>query len=808
MQDLQYALRTLKQNPGFFFTAVLAVGLGIGANTAMFSIVDGVLLKPLPYDEPSRLVNIHELFPKRSAQGSTDEIPIPPADFIDYYENQEFFEKLAAYRNNPVSLVMPGADPERHFAVAVTEDYFDVLRIRPVFGRLFTKEEMQYGRDSVALISHGLWVERFGADPGVLSRKVELNGKPYDIIGVLPPTFNHPAKARLWIPATFSPAERLRRQTHTLYGIGRLKPGVSREQAEAQLQSILNRIGTEVPEMAKDKRVLVTSMIEDLTGKVRPALIALLGAVGFVLAIACANVANLLLARGATRQQEFAVRAALGAARGRLILQMLTESMLLSAAGGIFGLVLAYGGFFGLKLLAPANLPRLDQVAIDGRALLFTAGAVILTGILFGLIPALKMSRIDLNKTLKERGRSVSSGGRLRSVLVVAQVASAVILLSGAGLLTRSLYSLMHVDIGFDPSHLITMRVTPLPTKYSESVPAQIKLGRDILEKVNAMPGISEVGFTTDLPLQGNPRFVMHFEGFPPVTAASAPFADFFTVSPEYFKTMGIRLKQGRFFTAADDDRAPLVCIVNEQLVRTYFPGKNAVGRRLEIGMTDPPIWRTIVGVIADVRNVDLEKPAPVQLYGPYLQQPSVMPHIAPSLSIVARMAGDPEAMAEPIRRTILSADSSQPVYAVQTMEEVISSNLAHRKFSLFLMGVFAVLALVLAVIGLGGVVSYMVAQRTQEIGIRVALGAKILDVIWMVESHALKLVGMGVLVGIAGSLLISRALEAILFDVSPYDPVTLIGVVLTLVLIAGLAGYVPARRAARIDPVIALRQE
>jgi len=352
------------------------------------------------------------------------------------------------------------------------------------------------------------------------------------------------------------------------------------------------------------------------------------------------------------------------------------------------------------------------------------------------------------------------------------------------------------------------MRVTPLPTKYAENIPAQIKLGRDILEQIKVLPGVSDVGFTTDLPLQGNPRFVMHFEGFPPVTAANAPFADFFTVSPDYFRTMGVQLRQGRFFTDADHADSPLVCIVNEQFARTFFRGQNAVGRRLEIGMTNPPIWRTIVGVIADIRNVDLEKNAPVQLYGPYLQQPGVMPGFAPSLSVVARTTVDPEAMAEPVRRAILSADSSQPVYAVQTMDQVVSANLAHRKFSLLLMGVFAVLALVLAVIGLGGVVSYMVTQRTQEIGIRVALGAKVIDVIWMVESHALKMVACGIGIGIVGALLISRALQSILFDISPYDPMTLVGVVLTLIVIAGLAGYLPARRAAKIDPVIALRQE
>lgn len=808
MQDLRYALRTLRQNPGFTVTAVIALALGIGANTAMFSVVDGVLLKPLPFEDPSKLVIVRELFPKRAAQAFSDAIAVPPGDYLDYYSEQKFFEKFAAYRNNPASLLMPGADPERHFGAAVTQEYFDVFRVKPILGRLFDAEEMLRGADAVVILSHGLWAERFGGDPNILNRKLNLNGRDRQVIGIMPPDFDQPAKTRLWVPVPITPEDRSNRQTHNLMPLARLKPDATIEQARAQLQSVLNRIGAEYPDFAKDKQVLVIPMAEDATGKIRPALLALLGAVGFVLAISCANVANLLLARGAARQQELAVRAAMGAERGRLVRQLLTESLALSFMGGLLGLILALGAFFSLKALAPSNLPRLDQVAIDGRALLFTMGAAILTGLLFGLLPALKLSRVDLHGTLKERARGSTVRNRLRSALVVGQVAAALILLTGAGLLMRSFYHLLQTDMGFDPAHLMTMRITPLPTKFGNSVPLQIQLGRDILAKVREVPGIRSAGFSTDLPLLGNPRFIMRFEGFPPVTVANSPVADVFSVSPEYFSTMGMRLKKGRFFTDSDDNRAPMACIVNEQLARTYFPNQDPIGRRLEIGFDEPPRWRTIVGIVSDVKNIDLEKPSPVQVYSAYYQQPGLFPGAAPSLSIVVRAAGDPAIAAEPVRRAILAADNSQPVFSVQTMDKVVAANVAQRKFSLLLMAVFAAVALVLAIIGLSGVISYMVTQRTQEIGIRMALGAQVKDVIWLVQRHALKLVIAGVIVGTIGAIFVTRTLASILFGVNPYDPVTFIAVVVLLVAVAAAAVYFPARRATRIDPVIALRQE
>lgn len=805
---MRYALRGLTQSPGFFLTAVLAIGLGIGANTAMFSVVDGVLLKPLLYDDPERLVNVMELFPRRAAQGSSDAIPIPPANFWDYFNGQQFFETFAAYRRSPLSLSMPNADPERHLGVGVTRQFFDVLRVKPILGRLFDDKEMEPGTDSVVLMSHGLWMQRFGGDPNILGRKLTLSGRDREVIGVLPPGFDYPSQIKLWVPLAFTQFDRERREMHTLYGLARLKPEASIEQARAQMQSVLNRIALEVPDYAKGKLVLVTSMADDLTGKVKPALIALLGAVAFVLAIACANVANLLLARGAVRHQELAIRAALGAQRGRLIRQMLTESLLIGTIGGLLGLALAFAAFYALKALAPPNLPRLDQIAIDGRVLLFTLGTALLTSLVFGLIPALRLSRVNLHDSLKERSRGSTSRSGLHGALVVVQVAAAVVLLTGAGLLTHSLYSLLQVDIGFNPDRLMTMRLTPLLTKYVNDVPGQIQLGRNIMEKVKSVPGVVNAGFSTDLPLLGNPRYAVRFEGFPPVTAANSPFVDLFTVSPDYFSTMGIRLQKGRFFTDADDARSPLVCIANEQLVQTYFPRESPIGRRLQIGFSEPPKWRIIVGVVDNVRNVDLEKPAPVQLYCPYYQKPSPIDGSVPSISVVARVAGDAAPYAEPIRKAVLAADNAQPVFAVQTMNDVVSTNISQRRFSLVLMGVFAVVALILAVIGLTGVISYMVTQRTQEIGIRVALGAQTSNIVWMVESHSLLLVGIGLAVGIIGSLLTARAIETILYQVSPYDPITLLGVVLLLIAVAALAGYLPARRASRIDPVVALRQE
>jgi putative ABC transport system permease protein len=395
----------------------------------------------------------------------------------------------------------------------------------------------------------------------------------------------------------------------------------------------------------------------------------------------------------------------------------------------------------------------------------------------------------------------------LRGLLVVSQVAAALVLLTGAGLLIRSFYEVTKVDLGFQPDHLVTMRVTPLPTKYNPSVPLQIQLGRDILAKVRETPGVQSVGFSTDLPLLGNPRFIMRFEGFPPVTVATAPLADFFTVSPDYFRTMGIALKRGRFLTDADDARSTNVCLVNEALARTFFPGRDPIGQRLEIGFSTPPNWRQIVGVVADVKNVDIEKPTPVQVYGAYFHQPGILPP-APSLSIVARTAGDPALMAEPVRRAVLAADNSQPVYAVQTMETVVTTHVAQRRFTLLLMCLFAGVALALAAIGLAGVISFMVTQRTQEIGIRIALGARVKDVVWLVEAQTLKLAGWGLLLGIVGALALSRSLATMLFGISAQDPWTYVAVALALAAVALVAGYIPARRAARIDPVIALRQD
>ncbi|MCX6597651.1 MAG: ABC transporter permease [Acidobacteria bacterium] len=803
LHDLRYAARMLRQNSGLTLAAVLALALGIGITTATFSVIDGVLLKPLPFEEAGRLVQVREKFTSRGPDG----MPLPAGNYWDYYNENQFFAKLGAYRSNPFSLTSPGSDPERYLGVAVTQDFFDVFGVRPVLGRGFATEEMEPGRDDVVIIGHGLWSERFGADPSLLGRKITLNGRDRTVVGIMPPGFEHPNKSRIWAPATFAGFDRTRRDFHTLAVTGRLKPEATLEQARTQFQAILNRIASEAPEFAKDKLMVMTPMMEDVTGKVRPALLALLGAVAFVLLISCANVANLLLARGVARQQEMAVRAALGAERWRLFRQLLTESALLSLLGGTLGVAIAYGAFIGLKRLAPPSLPRLDQVAIDARVLGFALAITLLTGLVFGLLPALRLSRVDLNHALKERARGSSAATGLRGLLVVSQVAAALVLLTGAGLLIRSFYEVTKVDLGFQPDHLVTMRVTPLPTKYNPSQPLQIQLGRDILSKVRETPGVQSVGFSTDLPLLGNPRYIMRFEGFPPVTVATAPLADFFTVSPDYFRTMGIALKRGRFLTEADDARSANVCLVNEALVRTYFPGKDPIGQRLEIGFSTPPNWRQIVGVVADVKNVDIEKPTPVQVYGAYLHQPGILPG-APSLSIVARTAGDPALMAEPVRRAVLAADNSQPVYAVQTMETVVTTHVSQRRFTLLLMCLFAAVALALAAIGLAGVISYMVTQRTQEIGIRIALGAQIRDVVWLVEAQTLKLAGWGLLLGIVGALALSRSLSTMLFGISAQDPWTYVAVALALAAVALVAGYIPARRAARIDPVIALRQD
>jgi predicted permease len=803
-QNLRFAWRSLRSNPGFATAAILALAVGIGLNTAMFSVVDGILLKPLNFSKPDDLFVLREQVIRT---GPPSLYFLTASNFLDYRATAKSAD-IGAYALSPFSLVIPNADPERYPGVMVSEGWFRLLGAKFLRGRDFGAEDHQLGRDIGVIISAGLWRERFAADEMIVGREVNLNGRPRKIVGVVDSAFDFPAKNKIWAPLTFSPEQINRRSFHFLMSQGRLRPGYTMGQAKSEFGGILANLARQYPEFNSKKAIYLEPLAEEMTGKVKPALVALIGAVAFVLAIACANVANLILARGAVRKSELAVRASLGATRSNLILQLLTESLLLSALGGLLGLIFAGLAFFAFKLYAPQNLPRIDQVAIDLRVIGYNLLAVVLTGTLFGLVPALRLSKVDLHTSLKDRTRGGSARTQFRNLLVIGQVSAALMLMTGAGLLIRSLYQLTEVDLGFKPDHLVQMRVTPLPAKYDQETVKQVQFAQSIVRNVSTIPGLKSVAITTSLPFQGNPRYAMSVEGGPPATAATAPVTDYFAVTPGYFETMQIPLLEGRAFNANDKLDAPQVVIVNQTFVKTHFPDGRAVGKRMEIGLSNPPEWREIVGVAKDVKNLGIDQAVRVQVYAPYYHSPSIIQTQATSFSVVARTEGDPALLAQAVRQKILEADNSQPVWQIQTMETTINDSLARERFTLFLMAVFAGVAFLLAVIGLSGVMSYTVAQRTREIGIRLAIGAQPSEVLFMILQHAVLLVSAGIFGGIVGSIIVTTSLENLLFKVSPYDPLTFFVITFVFLVTAIISGYVPARKAAMIDPAITLRSD
>ena len=803
LKDVRYGVRMLVRNPGFTIVSVIALALGIGANVAIFSVVNGVLLSPLPFKEPDRLMMIRE-----TKLPQFPEFSVASGNFLDWKKQNTVFERLVAFRGSSLNLIGTG-DPERLIGLKVTEGFFAMLGAQPQLGRDFLVEEDQPGRNNVVVISHGLWQRRFGGDSKILNQAITLSGQSYTVIGVMPDTFRFGGGAEvteLWTPMAFTAQEAQNHGGHYVAAIGKLRPGVTLDQASSEMSTIAGRLAAQYPGANTGWDVKIIPLLEYSVRTIKPALLVLLVAVAFVLLIACANVANLLLARAAGRQREIATRTALGAGRWRIVRQLLTESMLLALAGGVVGLLLAKWGTDLLLTLAPSDLPRMSNVSVDGRALAFTVVITFLTALIFGLVPALQASKPNLNETMKDAGRGSTEGGRrkfIRSTLVVLEVASALVLLVGAGLLIKSFWRLQKVDPGFNPDNALTAWVSLPKTKYPEDS-QKVLFFQQLIERVNALPGVQAAGAAHVVPMTGD-DYVLGFEvdGRPPLPPGSSQSTNYYTVTPDYFKAMGIPLRRGRVFTERDTEDSPPVAVVNETMVQKIFPNEDPIGKRITFDDRDKnPEWFEIVGIVGDVKQYGLDQPTTMQTYEPYTQQPPS------SMMLVVRSAGDPTNLSAVIRSEVLKLDKEQPTTYIKTLNEYFAISVAQQRFSVVLLGVFAAVALVLAAVGIYGVLSYAVTQRTHEIGIRMALGAGRRDVFRLVVGRGMLLSVIGVASGLVAAFALTRLMASLLFGVTATDAVTFASVAGVLLVVALLACYIPARRATRVDPLVALRYE
>src|SRR5262245_1662491 len=792
-QDLRYGLRMLVKAPGFTLIAVLTLALGIGANTAIFSVVNAVLLRPLPYENPGQLVR---LWADNSGQ-RTEQKPFAPADITDFRDQLTAFEAIGLFDIGLSANLTGGEQPERVNGSEATPGLFTALRVKPILGRTFSPDETEVAQSKVALISEGLWRRRFGADPDFAGRTVQLDGENYTVVGVLPTSFKFPEKVDLWLPFSFTAADwKNDRQHYYVESVGRLRPGVTMAQARAELETIINRLSPNFPAWRKKWGVTLVPMHEQVVGKVSSTLWILFGAVSFVLLIACVNVANLLLARAATRQQEIAIRAALGAGRPRIVRQLLTESLLLAVIGGAAGALIAVGAIKLFSVALLAGLPRAEEVTVDGRVLLFTMAVSIVTGAVFGLTPALQGSNPNLNETLKEGGRH-SSGSRagLRNLLVVSEIALSLVLLIGAGLLVKSFLRLQGVNAGFDPHNVLTMQVT-LPKKQYTDTARQNAFVRQTLERLETLPGVKSVAATINLPIENT--WGMGYR-VPDHDNTPNQIADNVYITPGYFRTMGISVLKGRDFSDHDTVATSPVVIISESLTRKHFHDENPLGQRLNTGVN-----REIIGVVADIKSRGLEVESAPTIYLPYAQKQT----IATFFTYTIRAETEPLGLAGAVENEIRNTDKNLPVANVRTMEQIVSTSLAQRRLTMVLLGVFALTAVTLAAVGIYGVMSYSMAQRRRELGIRMALGAKGRDVLAMIMRQGMKQALLGVALGLFGAFWLTDLIKGLLFGVRPTDPMTFAAVASLLVAVAMLACYLPARRATKVDPLVALRRE
>jgi predicted permease len=813
-QDLRYGLRMLGKNPGFTVVAVLTLAIGIGANSALFSVINGVLLNPLPFAQPNQLVTLSESKPNFE-YGS-----ISYPNFRDWQKENRTLSSLAAYRSYAFSLTGAG-EAQQVKGEFISSDTFPLLGVKPLLGRTFAKGEDEIGAAPIALLTEGLWRRKFGANGDILGKTIVLDGRSYAIVGVIPATFHiavpsFPDNQEVFVPLGQwnNPLLNHRGAGLGIHGMGRLKPGVTIRQAQADMDSVTSSLAAIYPDADKGIGARLIPLRGAMVGRFQPILLMLLAAVGFVLLIACVNVANLLLARSTSRTREFALRAALGAARSRVIRQLLTECILLSLVGGGLGLLLAAWGTRAALGILPEALPRAEQVGVDAHVLLFTAGISLLAGILFGLVPALKTSRPDMNETLKQGGRG-SSGSRhgVQTVFVVAEMALALVLLIGAGLMVRSLSQLWKTDPGFDPHNAMTFGLS-LPPSMMTAKPEAIRATiREFDRKIAELPGVAGVSQTWGaVPLGWDDEQLFWLEGRPkPSTQNDMNWALNYIVESDYLRVMGIPLRQGRFFTPQDNEHSPLVVAIDDVFAQRYYPSENPIGKSIHIDGFNQPA--EIVGLVGHVKqwglDLDDTESLRAQIYIPCMQMPDPFIAMAPSGGqVVVRSTGTVPDLYASMRRVNAEMSGEQVLFGAQTMEQVISDSLAPRRFSMILLGTFACLALLLASIGIYGVISYIVGQRSNEIGVRMALGAKPQDILRLVLGDGGKLVLMGIGIGLVGAFGLTRLIKSFLYGIDAADPLTFAGVAILLLFVGLGACYVPARRATRVDPMVALRYE
>jgi putative ABC transport system permease protein len=805
LKDIRYGVRGLLKRPGFTVIALITLALGIGANTAIFSVVNAVLLRPLPYQKPEELVIVWE---DATIVGFPQNTPAP-ANYVDWKNQNQSFADMAASYETSFNLTGDG-EPERVSSYAVTANFFPLLGVQPLLGRGFLNEEDRPGGNKVVMLSYSLWRSRYGGEPNIVNRAILLNGEKHTVVGVMPASFQFFAKdVRLWVPIALDQEGWANRGGHYLTVVARLKPGVSVPQAQADMNAIMHRLAVDHPDEMMEGKIgaVVLPVRDQFVGDARSSLIVLLVAVAFVLLIACANVAGLLLARAVARRKEIALRMALGAGRARVVRQLLTESLLLAMAAGVLGSLLAYASFTFLQGLVPEQLALATSLKLDVGILVFTIAISISTGIIFGLVPALQSANFDLNDALKQSGGRVTSTGRLRNSMIVFEVALSIVLLVGAGLLIQTLFQLFRQYSMLEPEKVLTMRTVLPHAKYKE-LQQRDNYYQQVLQRVEHLPGVAAAGYSTSIPLAwkgGTSGF--YPEGLKAPIPGMAYDANHRQVSANYLKSMNIALRQGRYFDNRDNSQSLPVAIINETMARQYWPGENALGRRFKLGGPDEPgePWREIVGVVADVRQMGLDEPVKAEMYFPY-QQDNGTWNTPRDLAI--RTNGDTASLVGAVRQIIREVDPDQPVSNVATMAEVLGTEAAQRRMGMIMLAGFAALALLLASLGIYGVLAYFVTQHTNEIGVRQALGATPRNILFLVLRKGMGLTFLGVAIGLAASFALTRLMSSLLFGVTAADPLTFATVPLVLVGVALLACYIPARRATKVDPLVALRYE